>query len=126
MRQTDNFRSDEFLCPCCRKERMDQGFISKLQFAREFADVPFKITSGWRCPEYQKELREKGYHTANGISPHEKGVAADIEIKSDELRHKILHALQYVGFNRFGIGSKFVHTDMDHERNEKRIWWYDY
>jgi len=119
-----HFEMSEFECPCCNQIFMHGDFLISLDDARELADVPFKITSGYRCSKYQKALKERGYDTAHGISPHQKGVACDISAKSDKDRYAIISALMYVGFGRIGVGSNFVHVDQDWERNPNRIWHY--
>ena len=116
------FKMREFRCPMAKTEKMSHEFVQKLDKARGLANTPFRITSGWRSPEYQEDLRKRGYHTATGQSPHEKGVAADIFVKNDDCRSRIFLALQEVGFNRFGNASNFIHVDSDFVRNPNRIW----
>ena len=119
-----HFEIEDFNCPCCNQVFMHGDFLISLDDARELADVPFKITSGYRCSKYQKALKERGYETAHGISPHQKGVACDISVINDERRWQIINALFEVGFTRIGIGSNFVHVDKDLDRNMNRIWYY--
>jgi len=103
---------------------MDDEFLLRLDRARMEAEVPFRVTSGFRCAEYQLDLKSRGYETARGVSPHEKGVAGDISVSNDSTRWKIIDSLFGVGFNRIGIGSNFVHADRDLDRNSNRIWYY--
>lgn len=118
------FKMREFNCPMAKRQEMDLRFVKKLDEARSIAGIPFKVTSGWRSPEYQEDLRKRGYPTSRGKSPHEKGVACDIYVKNDKARAKILDSLQEVGLNRFGIASNFIHVDADFDRNANRIWHY--
>lgn len=120
----NHFKRSEFNCPCCKKESMDDDFLLRVDQARTEADVPFRITSGFRCENYQLDLKKRGYETANGVSPHMKGVACDISVSNDSRRWDIIDALIGVGFNRIGIGSNFVHADIDLDRNSNRIWYY--
>jgi len=124
MQPLTHFIRSEFVCPCCKTEFMDWEFLSMIDSAREDACVPFKITSGYRCTKHQQELREQGYETAHNTSPHELGVACDIYVPSTKNRFLILDSLMYVGFNRFGLGSNFIHVDRDLSRNGARIWVY--
>ena len=124
VKRTLNFKPNEFFCPCCKVEKMFDGFIERLQLAREIAKVPFKITSGYRCERYQVNLKDRGYKVAKGTSPHEKGIAADIYISNDQNRFKIIEALKVAGIERMGYASNFVHADMDPDRNPKRYWHY--
>lgn len=121
---TPHFKPEEFTCSHCGKERMSQAFIDQLEKARVKAGIYFKITSGYRCAEKQAQLRKQGYETARGKSPHEKGVAADIAIFSDQLRWIIVKGLLDAGFQRIGFGSNFVHVDADEDRHALRLWHY--
>jgi uncharacterized protein YcbK (DUF882 family) len=103
---------------------MDKKFLKRLDKARGFAGVPFKITSGYRCQEYQRELKRRGFETANGVSPHELGVAVDIACPDGEARFKILFACYKAGITRFGIGKSFIHADMDKGRRQLYVWVY--
>ena len=126
--ETDHFNldneKDNLRCPHCDEAKFDVKFMKTLERARVRADIPFIITSGYRCKTYQDLLRSKGYETARGVSPHEKGVAVDIRVKDGEHRSYILTSLMGVGFNRFGIGSNFIHADKDPDRNDFYIWHY--
>ena len=102
---------------------MNENFICMLDEAREKANIPFNITSGYRTPEYNQALREEGY-TASKNSSHMKGIAADISASNPTARFKIIQALLKVGFNRIGIGENFIHCDTDTEKQQNLIWNY--
>jgi uncharacterized protein YcbK (DUF882 family) len=89
-------------------ENMDDDFICMLDDARELARLPFKITSGYRTPEYNKRLIDYGFQ-ASITSSHIQGLAADIEVKASEDRFRIIGSLMSVGIHRIGIGKDFIH-----------------
>ena len=99
-------------------EKMSKDFLKLLDEARDRADVPFKIGSGYRTPEHNKKV--------GGVpaSSHMKGMAADISCRDDATRAKIIEALISVGFNRIGVAKTFIHVDNDPEKNANRIWLY--
>lgn len=103
------FTLDEFDSPDLPNSgvNMDKSFLEKLDLAREYAGIPFKITSGYRS----KEANEK----AGGVkgSSHLIGVAADIAISNGQERCIILSALIKAGFKRVGIAKGFLHCDTD-------------
>ncbi len=101
------FKLEEFKCPCCGRVAMDYDFIDKLDEARAIANIPFIITSGYRCEKHNKEVGGK-YN-----SSHLVGKAVDIEVKNSYERFKILQALIKVGFKRIGIANNFIHVDND-------------
>ena len=98
-------------------KNMKKDFLKKLDKARAIADVPFKITSGYRSKETNK--RAKGVST----SSHLKGLAADISCKDSSTRQKIVNALIQAGFTRIGIADTFIHCDTDKDKQDA-IWLY--
>jgi len=98
-------------------KNMKKDFLTKLDKARAIADVPFKITSGYRSKETNK--RAGGVST----SSHLKGLAADISCKDSSTRQKIVSALIQAGFTRIGIADTFIHCDTDKDKNDA-IWLY--
>jgi len=108
------FTLSEFDCPSLLESgiNMDRAFLDKLEEAREYAGIPFKITSGYRTKKHNEELRKKGYK-ASANSSHLIGKAADIAVGSGAERYIILNALIKSGFKRIGIAKTFIHADTD-------------
>lgn len=98
-------------------KNMKKEFLTKLDKARAIADVPFKITSGYRSKETNK--RVGGVST----SSHLKGLAADISCKDSSTRQKIISGLIKAGFTRIGIADTFIHCDTDKDKQDA-IWLY--
>lgn len=111
------FSKEEFECPCCGKELMDQAFVEKLDAVRESMGFPFPITSGYRCPDYNDQISSTGR-----TGPHTTGQAADIGLSHQQAR-KALYALAIrfggIGLNQKGSG-RFIHVDT----LAPRIWTY--
>lgn len=97
---------------------MNKDFLVRLENARDIARVPFVITSGYRTKSHNKKV--------GGLdnSSHLRGYAVDIAAVSSPERYAILNALLKVGINRIGIGSNFIHCDMDPEKSKNVIWTY--
>lgn len=126
MNDFKHFNYKEFDCKSGKGkgiDNMDKEFICLLDDARGIAEVPFKITSGYRTPEYNKALLEQGYKGSKNSS-HTKGLAADIYAKDSFTRFKIVTALMIVGINRIGIGNNFVHCDIDEDKSQQVLWTY--
>ena len=98
-------------------KNMDSEFLSKLELAREYANIPFKITSGYRTKEHNSKV--------GGVqnSSHLIGVAADIAVSSGNERYIILNALIKAGFKRLGIAKTFIHCDTDINKPNS-VWTY--
>ncbi len=112
------FKIDEFRCPCCGKVDMDEGFLQLLDHARGLAQIPFRITSGFRCEKHNREVGGKP------DSAHLSGHAVDIFVHSSKDRFKIVKSLIDVGFRRIGIAHNFIHVDNDTSKPWGVIWLY--
>jgi len=95
---------EELKCPCCGEVHIDSIFLHKLRQAREIAEVPFIINSGYRCENHNKEV---GSTSRN----HVEGKAADIKAIDGPTRGKILKGLYKAGFVRIGVSKTFIHCD---------------
>jgi len=116
-----SFYKSEFECHChfptCINQVIATSLVDKLEEAsRQFPDLV--VTSGYRCPAYQKQLAAGGAETARGVSQHELGRAADLTSKQ-------LAALQsyvLILFHAVGIARTFVHVDLRDDK--ERRWTY--
>lgn len=125
MKRYKNFKASEFDSPDLKGsgKNMKDEFMEPLQEAREIADIPFKINSGYRTEAYHKELGERGYKTAK-VSAHCEGYAADIACNNSKDRWLIVGSLLLAGFTRIGIADTFIHVDNSPTKTEHRIWTY--
>lgn len=96
---------------------MKASTLAMLDKARSIAGIPFKIESGYRTVEHNKEVGG----VAN--SAHTRGYAADI-VTTPGTRDKIIKALVQAGFKRIGIGTNFVHADNDPSLPQNTAWGY--
>jgi len=97
---------------------MDVSFLEMLDEARDIANTPFKINSGYRTIAHNSNVGG----VAN--SSHLKGFAADIHCTNDEKRFIIINALLLAGFIRIGVAKTFIHVDSDPDKNSDRLWTY--
>jgi len=102
--EKEKITAKEFACKCCGKIKVDMLFLTQLRKAREIADVPFIIDSGYRCPKHNKEAKSTSMN-------HVMGRAADIRTPTNQVRIEILAALCRVGFKRIGIHEDYIHVD---------------
>jgi len=103
-------------------KNMRREFLELIDFAREEAGVPFKISSGFRTEAYNKDLLKRGYKASKNSS-HLKGCAVDIVCTDSATRSIIVRALINVGFTRLGIAKSFIHVDNDPDKPDA-IWLY--
>jgi len=102
------------------KEKEVEGLqirlVQMLDRAREYAGVPFYITSGLRSEEHNTEV--------GGIdgSSHTKGLAVDIRVLDSTCRFKILTGLIAIGFKRIGIYPNHIHADIDNLKPANVMW----
>jgi uncharacterized protein YcbK (DUF882 family) len=119
---SEHFSVAEFRCPCsqCVSILLDTDLITKLEAVRAEIGKPLRINSGYRCSNYQSELRLRGYETSTGRSTHEDGGAADC--MAEPLTGLELEtAARKAGFTSIGIGGTWIHCDI---RPGNRRWVY--
>ena len=114
------FTLSEFDCPSEKGSgsKMNVEFLELLEKARIVAELPFKITSGYRNSEHNIKVGGKS------DSSHLKGLAADISVTDSRTRNIILNALISVGFTRIGIAKTFIHADLDIDKSQNVYWVY--
>ncbi len=98
--------------------QMNKGFLETLDSMREVARIPFVITSGYRTPAHNRKVGGKSN------SAHLRGYAADISAAQGFQKYAILQAALLLGIRRIGIGTNFVHVDMDPALPQPTIWTY--
>lgn len=121
-----NFSRAEFACAHCGRAEMQPDFVYRLQELRDKYGKPLRITSGYRCPEYNAQISSTGKD-----GPHTTGRAVDIAISRGEayslLRLAITMGFTGIGFAQKGSG-RFLHLDdlLRHETAGPRptIWSY--
>tara|TARA_B110000495_G_C23006739_1_gene594837 strand:+ start:1179 stop:1544 length:366 start_codon:yes stop_codon:yes gene_type:complete len=103
-------------------KNMDKDFLEMIDCAREEAQIPFKINSGFRT-----EAKNNAIYKNLGRDPikssHLKGCAVDIHCTNSQHRSIIVRALINVGFTRLGISATFIHVDNDPDKADA-IWLY--
>jgi len=115
---TKNFSRSEFSCHCgCGKAEISGHLVRKLQEVRDIYGKAMQISSGFRCVEHNAIIGGR----LN--SAHLSGLAADITIVSSAHRFDILPII-LAKFERVGVGSDFIHCDIDSEKPQEIIWTY--
>ena len=97
---------------------MSLEFLAKLDEAREYAGVPFKINSAYRTEAHNRAIGGKPN------SSHLRGLAVDISVTDSRKRFIVLEALIRVGFNRIGVAKSFIHVDDDKDKPSEVVWVY--
>ncbi len=113
------FIKEEFTCDgknCF--DKLNKKSLKRLDLAREYADVPFTITSSWRSKTHNMEVGGKPN------SAHLRGTAFDISCMSSYQRMQIVRGLLEAGFTRIGIAKSFIHADDDAESPQQVMWLY--
>ena len=115
-----NFRIEEFDSPDQpgSGNLMNEEFLLILDTLRDAAGLPFIINSGYRT-KYQN-IKDGG----KPDSAHLKGLAADIRAVNGWAKYRIIQAAMASGIKRIGIGSTFIHLDVDNTLPTSVIWTY--
>jgi len=102
-----HFKRSEFTCKCgCGENKISDNLLYALDKAREFAKIPFVVTSGYRCENHPESKK-------NPTSSHIKGLAVDIKCTDSNTRAIIMDALVFADFERLGLHKSFIHADID-------------
>ena len=112
------FVREEFQCSCCGEEQMDETFLRTLNKARGLGDVPYTITSGYRCESHNAAVGGATH------SAHKSGHGVDISCSSTANRFIIIANLLACGFNRIGVSNNFIHVDDDPSLPCNVMWTY--
>tara|TARA_R110000823_G_scaffold17068_5_gene54312 strand:+ start:525 stop:944 length:420 start_codon:yes stop_codon:yes gene_type:complete len=117
-----HFKSDEFDSPddIGSGTNMCPKFLIKLDAARELANIPFKINSGYRTPAHNKKVGGVKSSSHMNIPCN----AVDISVKDSKSRFIIIQSLLAQGIKRIGIGRGFIHIDTDCNKVQNLIWHY--
>jgi zinc D-Ala-D-Ala carboxypeptidase len=95
-----NFKDEEI-------KGLNPRLVNMLDMAREYAGVPFVITSGYRDPEHNAAVG------GVGSSAHTMGLGVDIRAPNDEIGKRVAFGLGAAGFKRVGFYEKHIHADID-------------
>ena len=111
------FKKSEFTCKCgCGETVIDDELLYMLNKAREFAKIPFIISSGYRCENHPESKK-------NPTSSHIKGLAVDIKCEDSTTRAIMMDALVYAEFERYGLHKSFIHVDIDYNSKPSPVIW---
>ena len=119
-----HFNTNELKCSHCGELNINEKFLDKLESARMIAGIPFKITSGCRCPMHNHNVGgvENSRHLTN--TGPDGTCAVDIAARNSIERGVIIRALFLAGIEQIGINieKNFIHCEDDNGTN--MIWVY--
>jgi len=100
------FTEKELSCPCCGVNGFSNMTKDRLNRLRKIAMLPMPVTSGYRCPEYN---RKNGY-----TQTHATGQAVDVACTHEQayalMSLAIAHGFTGIGVKQKGKG-RFLHLD---------------
>lgn len=121
---TLNFSYNEVRCPCgCGSANISMDLMNRVQVIRTALGVPFIVTSGVRCAEYNATLpdaEEDSEHVPLGGWP---GEGIDIKCSFSEFRWDLI-GLGRLLFQRVGDGPGFVHFGVRPTKPQRVLWNY--
>lgn len=106
-----NFSIEEFQCKHCGAHILVPEFMDRLQALRTDFKKPMKITSGYRCSNYNSDISETGL-----TGPHTTGRAVDIQVSGKDayelMRLALVHGFRGIGVSQRGPqNTRFLHLD---------------
>tara|TARA_R110002073_G_C9246162_1_gene562193 strand:- start:23 stop:412 length:390 start_codon:yes stop_codon:yes gene_type:complete len=113
------FKMEEFNQPGLPEshKKMDTNLLMILDNMRHRSKIPYTITSGYRSQEYNKKIG------GAKNSSHCKGMAVDIAAPDSTTKYSIIEAALHFGIQRIGVGSNFIHIDIDDQDKAAKVCW---
>lgn len=111
-----HFDEKEFCCPCCGEHRISKNLVDRLDFSREISGIPMRVTSGYRCKQYNRKVGGKPR------SSHLDGTASDIFCPSGSIKATFLASFFESGIKRVGIYKNFIHVDVSEKLPSPMVW----
>ena len=107
--------------PGSGQKYMDLNLLILIDKMRHHSGIPYKITSAYRSQEYNDKLAKSSKNSA-----HIKGKAVDISAPTSKQKYLIIKSALNFGIERIGVGSNFIHIDIqeENEKPTKVIWTY--
>jgi uncharacterized protein YcbK (DUF882 family) len=104
------FDESEFACECCGQVNISPILLEKLDELRHDYGYPIYVSSGYRCPAHNEEIKGEPNST------HMRGLAADIYVDGDyeEFYRRVRGANSFDGVGYYPI-QEFVHVDVRNE-----------
>lgn len=106
-----HFARSEFACKCgCGFDTVDYGLVEACDLIRDAFGAPVEVTSGCRCPEYNRAVG------GTVRSMHLRGRAADIVVLGVDAREvaDFAETLRIGGLGRY---DDFTHIDTRHGKS---------
>ncbi len=95
---------------------LQPSFVEMLDKAREFADVPFVITSGFRSASQNASIG------GAPNSAHTRGWAVDLRCSDSWVRYRIVRGLIFAGVPRIELAALHCHADADPSLHQNILW----
>lgn len=117
-----SFSPREIACKGTGSILINEDALDKLQALRNRLGKPLVLTSAYRSPEHNENLRRQGKGAAKN-SPHMRGIAFDVVMANHD-PHEFEAAARSVGFTGFGYypRSGFMHIDIGPARSWGTPW----
>lgn len=118
-----NFKKEELDCRHCSAHIIVPEFLDRLQRLRDDYGRQMKITSGYRCSQYNLQISSTGL-----TGPHTTGRAVDICVAKkdayDLLHLALLHGFTGIGIKQTGpYDKRFIHLDDISDRTIRPTVW---
>lgn len=108
---SNNFNEREFACRHCGQVYVEPDLVTKLQALRDILGRPVKVTSGYRCPVHNRNIKGAPQ------SRHMQGQAVDLVVEGVSPT-AVAKVADQVGLGGIGIyaTSGFTHVDVGPKR----------
>jgi uncharacterized protein YcbK (DUF882 family) len=116
------FSETEFACRHCQEVKMDQKFLNRLNELRGNCGFPFRVTSGYRCPDHPVEAK-KGTKSGAHTTGKAVDIACDGALAYILVKEALAMEFKGIGVNQKG-NARFIHLDDLESNTRPTIWSY--
>lgn len=102
---SEHFSLFEFECPCCKRVVVNKELVKKLEELRRRTGVPMRITSGYRCANFNSKV------AGHPFSLHTQGRAVDID--GTDRRKIEQHRQEIFASGYYNKSGNYFHLQLD-------------
>jgi len=120
----EHYKAEDLACKCgCGTNNVSNELVVKLNQMCHRVGRMLDVTSCCRCIQHNRHIKsnDDSSHVSSG---KRSCTAVDISTIGSRERYQVLHAAIMVGFDRIGVGTTYVHVDVDTGKSPDVVWLY--
>ena len=110
---TGYFTTRELACPCCGRQKFEDGFLAGLGALRRGTGVAMPLTSACRCDPHNRAVRghKRSLHRMTNSDHDCATIAVDVAMADGNNKAVLTGAALHNGWS-VGVAADFIHLDL--------------